>query len=80
MKKIELKKLIHEEKRKPIQEGAILNAIKPGLEGELKTAVATLEKELQAMVGPLDSKYARVLADCIIDIIDAAKEEARDEY
>ena len=79
MKTQELRKINREEVRKTLSEGAILNAIKPGLEGDLKGAVQNLEKELQAMGLALDSKYARILADCIIDIIDLAKEEQRYE-
>lgn len=79
MKMSEFRKLIREEVRKSLNEGAILKAITPRLEGELKTAVATLEKELQATGVDLD-KYADILADCIIDIIDAAKAEERNEY
>lgn len=63
-----------------INEGAILNAIKPGLEGDVKDSVGALEKLLQSTGAIIDYKHADKLADCIIDIIDAAKQEARDEY
>ncbi len=63
-----------------LNEGAILKAITPSLDGEVKAAVAALEKELQSTGAILDYKHADRLADCIIDIIDAAKQEAADEY
>jgi hypothetical protein len=69
-----------EEVSKALHEGAILNAITPRLEGEVKAAVAALEKELQSTGAILDYEHADRLADCIIDIIDAAKQEANDEY
>ena len=81
MNSIKLKQIIREEVSKALHEGAILNAITPRLEGEVKAAVAALEKELQSMFGVrLDNKSADRLAYCIIDIIDAAKQEANDEY
>jgi hypothetical protein len=63
-----------------LNEGAITKAIRPSLEGEVKVAVEALEKELQATGAILDYKHADRLADCIIDIIDAAKAEERAEY
>lgn len=75
----EFRKLIREEVRKTLNEGAILKAITPALEGEVKEAVAALEKELQSTGAILDYKHADRLAYCIIDIIDAAKEEERNE-
>ena len=78
MKTQELRKIIREEVRKTLSEGAILNAIKPSLEGDLKGAVQNLEKELAA-AGVNLNKYASVLADCVLDIIDLAKEEQRYE-
>jgi hypothetical protein len=63
-----------------LNEGAITKAIKPNLEGEVKVAVEALEKELQSTGAILDYKHADRLADCIIDIIDAAKAEERAEY
>ena len=78
MKTQELRKIIREEVRKTLSEGAILNAIKPSLEGDLKGAVQNLEKEL-ASAGVNLNKYASVLADCVLDIIDLAKEEKRYE-
>lgn len=78
MKTQELRKIIREEVRKTLSEGAILNAIRPSLEGDLKGAVQNLEKEL-ASAGVNLNKYASVLADCVLDIIDLAKEEQRYE-
>ena len=75
-----LKQIIREEVSKALHEGAILNAITPRLEGEVKAAVNALEKELHSIGVNLDNKSADRLADCIIDIIDAAKQEANDEY
>jgi hypothetical protein len=63
-----------------LTEGSILKAIRPSLEGEVKAAVEALEKELQSTGAILDYKHADRLADCVIDIIDAAKQEERDEY
>jgi uncharacterized FlaG/YvyC family protein len=63
-----------------VNEGAILKAIKPSLEGDVKEAVEALETLLQSTDVILDYKHADALAECIIDIIDAAKQEARDEY
>jgi hypothetical protein len=63
-----------------LNEGVILKAITPRLEGEVKTAVEALENELQSIGVSLDNKQADRLADCVIDIIDAAKQEAADEY
>ena len=63
-----------------LNEGAILKAIKPSLEGDVKEAVEALETLLQSTDAILDYKHADKLAECIIDIIDAAKQEARDEY
>jgi uncharacterized FlaG/YvyC family protein len=63
-----------------LNEGAILKATKHNLEGDVKEAVEALEKLLQSTDAILDYKQAEALADCIIDIIDAAKQEARDEY
>ena len=80
MKASEFRKLIREEVRKTLSEGAILKAITPALEGEVKAAVQALEKELQSTGAILDYKHADRLADCIIDIIDAAKAEERSEY
>ena len=73
-------KTVKEEIRKPLNEGAILKSITPPLEGELKVAVGALEKLLQSTGAILDYKHANKLAYCIIDIIDAAKAEERDEY
>jgi uncharacterized FlaG/YvyC family protein len=70
MNSIKLKQIIREEVSKALHEGAILNAITPRLEGEVKAAVAALEKELQSIGVNLDNKSADRLAYCIIDIID----------
>ena len=75
MKKMKLKQLIREEVKKTLTEGAILKAITPSLQGEVKAAVQALEMELQSTGAILDYKHADRLADCIIDIIDAAKAE-----
>jgi hypothetical protein len=77
---MKLKNLIREEVKKPLTEGTILNAITPRLEGEVKVAVKALEDELQSMGITLDNEQADKLAYRVIDIIDAAKDEARDEY
>lgn len=80
MKVSQLRKLIREEAKKALNEGAITKAITPSLQGEVKVAVEALEKLLLSAGAVLNNKNADKLADCIIDIIDAAKEEARDEY
>ena len=63
-----------------LNEGAITKAIRPALEGDVKVAVEALEQLLLSTGAVLDYKHADMLADCIIDIIDAAKEEERKEY
>ena len=80
MKQSELKQIIREEISKTLNEGAILKAIRPSLEGEVKAAVEALEKELQSTGAILDYKHVDRLAYCVIDIIDAAKQEERAEY
>ena len=77
MKKSELQQIIREEISKTLNEGAILKAIKPTPTGEVKEAVEALEKLLQSTGSKLDYK---AIANCVIDIIDAAKQEERDEY
>ena len=77
MKKSELQQIIREEISKTLNEGAILKAIKPAPTGEVKDAVEALEKLLQSTGAKLDYK---AIANCVIDIIDAAKQEERDEY
>jgi hypothetical protein len=77
MKKSELQQIIREEISKTLREGAILKAIKPAPRGEVKVAVEALEKLLQPAGAKLDYK---AIAYCVIDIIDAAKQEERDEY
>jgi len=63
-----------------MNEGAILKAINPGLQGEVKVAVQALETML---IGQLTAagvnRNVRELAELIIDIIDAAKDEERNE-
>ena len=80
MKLHQLRQLIREEAKRVLNEGAITNAIKPSLEGDVKVAVQALEKLLPSTGAVLNNQNANKLADCIIDIIDAAKQEARDEY
>ena len=80
MKKSELRQIIREEISKTLNEGAILKAITPALEGEVKVAVEALEKLLQSTGAILDNEHADKIADCVIDIINAAKQEERDEY
>ena len=63
-----------------LNEGAITKAIRPSLEGEVKVAVEALENLLKSTGAIIDYKHADELADCIIDIIDAAKAEERAEY
>jgi hypothetical protein len=77
MNSSEFRKLIREEIGKTLNEGAILKAIKPAPTGEVKEAVEALEKLLQSTGAKLDYK---AIANCVIDIIDAAKQEERDEY
>ena len=69
-----------QEVRKTLSEGAITKAIRPSLEGEVKVAVEALENLLKSTGAIIDYKHADELADCIIDIIDAAKAEERAEY
>ena len=69
MKQLELRQLIREEIKKVADEGAILNAIKPDLQGEVKTAVQKLESYLETLGAKLDYKK---LAYIVQDVIDAA--------
>ena len=63
-----------------LKEGAILSAIKPGLQGEVKTAVQALETMLANQLTAAGlARNASELADLVIDIIDAAKDEQRNE-
>ena len=80
MKLSQLRQLIREEAKRALNEGMITNTIKPSLEGDVKVAVQALEKLILSAGAVLNNKNADKLADCIIDIIDAAKQEARDEY
>jgi|688.fasta_scaffold1638895_2 hypothetical protein len=79
MKNLELQKIIREEVKKALKEGALLNAITPGLQGEVKIAVQSLETYLNKTNAILDYNHARNLAELVIDIIDAAKDEERSE-
>ncbi len=80
MKTTELRKIIREEVKKALNEGALLSAITPGLQGEVKVAVQALETMLakQFTTAGLE-RNARELAELIVDIIDAAKDEQRNE-
>jgi hypothetical protein len=64
-----------------ITEGALLKAIKPGLEGEVKAAVQALETMLASQLTPAGlARNARELAELVIDIIDAAKNDETGSY
>ncbi len=81
MNKQELRKLIREEVRKTLNEGALLKAIKPGLQGEVKVAVQALEMMLANQLTPAGlARNARELAELVIDIIDAAKNDETGSY
>ena len=58
--------------KKQLSEGALLNAITPGLEGEVKQRVEKLESYLETLGVKLDYKK---LGYIITDIIDAAQHE-----
>lgn len=76
MKNTEFKKLIREEVKKALNEGALVNAIKPGLQGEVKVAVEELEKALiDGYTYAGLSRNAKHLAKLVKDIIIAAKNE-----
>ena len=80
MKKLDLQKIIREEVKKALNEGALLSAIKPGLQGEVKVAVQALETMLADQLTTAGlARNASELADLVIDIIDAAKDEQRNE-
>ena len=80
MKKLDLQKIIREEVKKALTEGALLSAIKPSLQGEVKVAVQALETMLIDQLSAAGLKRnAEKLAYCVIDIIDAAKDEQRNE-
>ena len=88
MKATEFKKIIREEVKKALNEGALTSAVnslsiydldgKPikngGLQGELKVAVEALEKVLisQLSLAGLNRNVNKI-AHCVTDIIDAAK-------
>jgi hypothetical protein len=64
-----------------ITEGALLKAIKPGLQGEVKVAVQALEMMLANQLTPAGlARNARELAELVIDIIDAAKNDETGSY
>jgi hypothetical protein len=79
MKKTELRSLIREEIKKTLNEKVLLNAFNPPLQGEVKQAVEDLEKYLLIIGAIADYNHAKVLAELVIDIIDAAKEEERNK-
>ena len=63
-----------------LTEGALLSAIKPSLQGEVKVAVEALETMLIDQLSAAGLKRnAEKLAYCVIDIIDAAKNEQNNE-
>ena len=73
MKKSELKQIIKEEIKKTLNEKVLLKAINPPLQGEVKQAVGNLEKYLLSIGAIADYNQAKVLAELVINIIDAAK-------
>ena len=88
MNKLDLQKIIREEVKKTLNEGALLSAVKSlsiydldgkpmkngGLQGKLKVAVEALEKVLIDRFGATDlARNTNTLAHCVIDIIDAAR-------
>ena len=76
MKTSEFKKLIREEVKKALNEGALVSAIKPGVQGEVKVAVEELEKALITSLTYAGlSRNAKHLAKLVKNIIDAAKNE-----
>jgi hypothetical protein len=79
MDKKTLKSLIREEIKKTLNEKVLLNAINPPLQGEVKQAVGNLEKYLLSIGAIADYNQAKVLAELVINIIDAAKEEERNK-
>jgi len=79
MKITEFKKLIREEVRKTLNEVGIPMAKSLGLQGEVKEAVEALEAYLISKKAIPNPEVARKLAELIIDIIDAAKDEQRNE-
>lgn len=72
MNKLDLQKLIREEVKKALNEGALLSAIKPGLQGAVKPAVQKLENYLEETGVTLDYKK---LGYIVSDIIDAAQHD-----
>ena len=79
MKTTEFKKIIREEVKKALTEVEITIANGLGLEGDVKIAVQALETYLKSKEAIPDYEAARELAELVIDIIDAAKHEQRNE-
>ena len=79
MKKLELQKLIREEVKKALNEVGIPMAKSLDLRGEVKEAVEALESYLISKKAIPNSEVARKLAEFVMDIIDAAKQEQNDE-
>ena len=79
MKKSELKQIIKEEIKKTLNEKVLLKAINPPLQGEVEQAVGKLEEYLLSIRAIADYNQAEVLAKLVINIINAAKEEERNE-
>lgn len=79
MNKSELQKIIREEIKKTLNEVGIPMAKSLGLQGEVKTTVQALETYLKSIDAISNPEVARKLAEFVIDIIDAAKQEQNDE-
>ena len=78
--KLAKKDVTQKEVKKALNEGALLSAIKPSLQGEVKVAVEALETMLIDQLSAAGLKRnAEKLAYCVIDIIDAAKNEQNNE-
>jgi len=77
MKVSQLRKLIREEAKRALNEGPLVNAIKPAYTGDIGKAVKALE---QYLINAGDKYQWGKLADLIVDIVDYAQQEARDEY
>ena len=79
MKVLELQKLIREEVKKALNEVGIPMAKSLDLRGEVKEAVEALEAYLISKKAIPNPEVARKLAEFVMDIIDAAKQEQNDE-
>jgi len=77
MKVSQLRNLIREEAKRALNEGPLTNAIKPAYTGDIGKAVKALE---QYLINAGDKYQWGKLADLIVDIVDYAQQEARDEY